>query len=46
MKVIATAARLEMERFFGRKVFLETFVRVESNWSENPRALNRFGYES
>lgn len=46
LKSIGTAARQEMERFFGRKVFLETFVRVESNWSENPKALHRFGYES
>jgi GTP-binding protein Era len=45
LKAIGTAARAEMERFFGRKVFLETFVRVESNWSENPKALQRFGYE-
>lgn len=46
LKAIGTAARAEMERFFGRKVFLETFVRVESNWSESPKALQRFGYES
>jgi len=46
LKQIGTNARAEIERFFGRKVFLETFVRVESDWSENPRSLNRFGYKS
>jgi GTPase len=42
---IGIAARAELERFFGTKVHLETFVRVESEWSENPRALHRFGYQ-
>jgi GTP-binding protein Era len=45
IRAIGTAARLELERFFGAKVHLETFVRVESEWSENPRALHRFGYD-
>lgn len=46
LKTIGINARKELERFFGRKVFLETFVRVESEWSENPRSLHRFGYKS
>lgn len=45
IKAIGTNARAELEKFFGKKVFLETFVRVESEWSENPRALHRFGYD-
>lgn len=45
IRAIGIAAREELERFFGQKVHLETFVRVESEWSENPRALQRFGYE-
>jgi GTP-binding protein Era len=45
IKEIGTRARQELESFFHKKVFLETFVRVESEWSENPRALSRFGYE-
>jgi GTP-binding protein Era len=45
LKAIGTNAREQMEAFFGRKVFLETFVRVEPSWSENPRHLKRFGYE-
>jgi GTP-binding protein Era len=45
IKAIGIAAREELEEFFGQQVHLETFVRVESEWSENPRALQRFGYD-
>ncbi len=45
IRAIGIAARAELETFFQTQVHLETFVRVESEWSENPRALNRFGYE-
>ncbi|TXD39402.1 GTPase Era [Lujinxingia vulgaris] len=45
IKAIGQAARAELERFFGRQVFLETFVRVEPQWSEKSRHLHRFGYE-
>jgi GTP-binding protein Era len=34
-----------MQEFFHRKVYLETFVRVEPEWSDSPDALERFGYE-
>jgi len=46
IREIGTRAREQLERFFGRKIFLETFVRVQSEWSEDPKALHRFGYES
>lgn len=46
LKKTATAARLEMEKFFGRKVFLEIFVKVEKNWRENERMLRTLGYQS
>jgi GTP-binding protein Era len=45
LKEIGTAARAQMEQLFGKKVFLETFVRVQEGWSEDPRSLQRFGYE-
>lgn len=45
IKRIGVEAREQLEEFFGKQVFLETFVRVESDWSENPRALGRFGYD-
>lgn len=46
LKKTATAARLEMEKFFGKKVFLEVFVKVEKNWRENDRILRTLGYQS
>ncbi len=45
LKSIGRESRARMQSFFHRKVFLETFVRVESEWSEDPNALQRFGYE-
>ncbi len=45
IKRIGIEAREQLEEFFGKKVFLETFVRVQSDWSEDPRSLHRFGYE-
>jgi len=44
LKEIGTAARQNIERMTGTRVFLELFVRVEKNWSKNPAALKRFGY--
>ncbi len=45
LKEIATAARLDMERLFGGKVFLEIWVKVRSGWSEDEALLRRFGYD-
>ena len=44
MKAISTGARIGMERLFGGKVFLETWVRVREGWSDDEAALGRFGY--
>jgi GTP-binding protein Era len=44
MKDIATAARRDMERLFGGKVFLEVWVRVKSGWADDERMLARLGY--
>jgi GTP-binding protein Era len=41
---IGKASRLELEEIFGRHIFLELFVRVEKNWSRDPRALQKLGY--
>jgi GTP-binding protein Era len=40
LKEIGTRAREEMEALFGRKFFLELFVRIQENWRENPAFLN------
>jgi GTP-binding protein Era len=45
LQSIGKKSRKRMQAFFGKKVYLETFVRVESEWSEDPKALGRFGYE-
>lgn len=44
IKQIGQAAREDLESFFGNRVFLELLVRVDKNWSKNPRALRRLGY--
>ncbi len=44
LKKVATEARIDMESFFEKKVFLETYVKVEPNWREDGRKLKRFGY--
>lgn len=45
LKKVGTAARLEMEDFFQKKVFLSLFVKVDQDWRESRRELRRFGYE-
>ena len=44
LKTIGTSARKEIEKLLGAKVFLGLTVRVESEWTESPQALRRFGY--
>lgn len=45
IKKTGIMAREELERFFGKKVFLEQYVKVEPDWRSKERALKRFGYE-
>lgn len=44
LKGIGKSARLELEAFFGIKVFLELWVKVKENWRENDSILKNFGY--
>jgi GTP-binding protein Era len=44
LKNIGETARKEAEALLGTKVFLELWVSVEKNWTQNPQALNRLGY--
>ncbi len=44
LKEIGTAARLDMERLFGKKVFLELWVKVREGWREDEDALTELGY--
>jgi len=45
LKKVGTQARIDMEDFFQKKVFLSIFVKVDPDWRENKRELRRFGYE-
>jgi GTP-binding protein Era len=45
MKEIATQARLDMEKLFDGKVFLEVFIKLRSGWADDPRTLRSLGYE-
>ncbi|MBO6248947.1 MAG: GTPase Era, partial [Bacteroidales bacterium] len=45
LKKTGTEARIEMEDFFQKKVFLQLFVKVDEDWRESRRELRRFGYE-
>ena len=45
LKKVGTEARIEMEDFFQKKVFLQLFVKVNENWRESRGALRKFGYE-
>ena len=45
LKKVGTQARIEMEDFFQKKVFLRLFVKVDEDWRENKKELRRFGYE-
>lgn len=45
LKRVSSEARKELERFFGKKIFLETFVKVDKDWRNNDRSLKAYGYE-
>jgi len=44
IKKVGIEARKEMEAFFGKKIHLETFVKVEKDWRKDDRKLKKFGY--
>jgi GTP-binding protein Era len=44
LKKVGTEARKDMESFFGKKVFLETHVKVAGNWRKEKHRLRQFGY--
>ena len=45
LKKVGTQARLEMEDFFQKKVFLQIYVKADPDWRESKRELRKFGYE-
>ena len=46
LKKIGTKARIDLEKFFGKKVFIELNVKVSKNWRSNPNQLKKFGYRN
>lgn len=44
LKKMSTESRKALEKFFGKKVFLETFVKVDKDWRNSDRELDHFGY--
>ena len=44
IKKVGTEARLDLEKFFGKKIHLNLFVKVKKDWRKNERDLKSFGY--
>jgi len=45
LKKVGTEARLDIEKFLGKKVYLELYVKVRENWRNDPNTLKKFGYQ-
>ena len=45
LKKVGTQARIDMEDFFQKKIYLQLFVKVDDGWRESRKELKRFGYE-
>ena len=45
IKRIASEARVDMEKLFDRKVFLQVWVKVKGGWADDSRLIKQFGYE-
>ena len=44
LKKVNTESRKALEKFFDKKIFLETFVKVDKDWRSSQRELDAFGY--
>lgn len=45
LKKVATEARRDLERFFDKTIFLETYVKVDKDWRSSDKELRNFGYQ-
>ena len=45
LKKVASDARKELEKFFGKRISLEIYVKVDKDWRNSDRQLRRFGYD-
>jgi hypothetical protein len=44
LKKVSSEARKSLERFFGKKIYLEIFVKVDKDWRSSQKELDSFGY--
>ncbi len=44
LKKVMTEARKSLEKFFGKSIYIETFVKVDKDWRDSEKELNLFGY--
>ncbi len=45
LKKVSTEARKSLEKFFGKTIYLETFVKVDKDWRNSDKELRNFGYD-
>ena len=45
LKRVSTEARRELERFFGKRIFLQCYVKVDKDWRNSDRAMKQYGYD-
>ena len=45
IKRVSSEARKSLEKFFGKSIYLETFVKVDKDWRQSSRAMKQFGYD-
>lgn len=45
LKKVSAEARKSLEQFFGKKIFLETYIKVDKDWRSSKRELRLFGYD-
>ena len=45
LKKVGTMARIDIQKMLGKKVFLELWVKVKSDWRNNNYLIRNFGYE-
>ena len=46
LKKIGSKARIDLEKFFGKKIFIELHVKVSKNWRSSIKQLKKFGYKN
>ncbi len=45
LKRVSSEARRELERFFGKRIFLQCYVKVDKDWRNSERAMKQYGYQ-